>query len=168
LRWFRIGVSNRTSGFWVGWSSFTSEEPDMIIFGEGARQMVDWSSDPMYFAFEPFRLTTQQGSWPQWYQRTTDREETFVPDHLADDVEADPDESLGDLGGVDAGVPDVADGERRHEGEGVGPVDPGIARHGRVPVALGPEVWQLGRAERVIHAVAPGGIEGDAVRRIGR
>jgi len=61
----RIGVSNRTSGFWVGWSSFTSELPAMIILGEGARQIVAWSRDPRNFALLPAFRTTQHGSWLQ-------------------------------------------------------------------------------------------------------
>ena len=44
------------------------------------------------------------------------REEALVPDDLGDDLEADPDEPLGDRRGVDAGVPDVADLEGRDEG----------------------------------------------------
>jgi hypothetical protein len=39
-RWLRIGISNSTTGFWAGWSCFTSVEPAMIILGLGARQTV--------------------------------------------------------------------------------------------------------------------------------
>src|SRR3990172_8539782 len=68
LRWFRIGVSKRTRGFWVGWSSFRSVEPAIIILGLGARQTVDWSRDPRNLTLDPDRRTTQHGSWAQWYQ----------------------------------------------------------------------------------------------------
>jgi hypothetical protein len=37
----------------------------MIIFGESARQTVDWSREPMYFALAPERRTTQHGSCAQ-------------------------------------------------------------------------------------------------------
>jgi len=43
---FVIGVSNRTTGFWVGWSCFASVEPAMIILGDGARQIVAWFRAP--------------------------------------------------------------------------------------------------------------------------
>jgi hypothetical protein len=39
----------------------------------------------------------------------SDGKEALVPDHLADDLEADPLEPVGDLGGMHPGVPDVAD-----------------------------------------------------------
>jgi len=41
-----MGVWNRRTGFWVGWSSFSSSEFAMIIFGLGARHTVDWSRSP--------------------------------------------------------------------------------------------------------------------------
>ena len=71
------------------------------------------------------------------------REEALVPDDLADDLEADARQARCHLGGMDAGVPDVADVERGHEREGVGPVDAGVAREGRVAVALRPSTRAL-------------------------
>ena len=66
--WFRIGISERRTGFWAGWSNFSSVEPPMIIFGLGARQIVLWSRSPWNRLATPGLRTTQQGSWPQWYQ----------------------------------------------------------------------------------------------------
>ncbi len=40
----------------------------MIIFGLGARQTVLWSRWPWKRLGTPGLRTTQQGSWPQWYQ----------------------------------------------------------------------------------------------------
>jgi hypothetical protein len=90
----------------------------MIILGEGARQTVAWSREPRNLAFAPWRRTTQQGSWLQWYQERPIAKEALVPDHLGDDVEADLDEPLGDRRGVDTGTPGIADLELWDEGEG--------------------------------------------------
>src|SRR5664280_1118630 len=67
-KWLRIGVSNNTRGFWVGWSSRGSALPPMIILGLGTRQIVAWSRAPRNGTFAPFLRTTQPGSWLQWYQ----------------------------------------------------------------------------------------------------
>src|SRR5215210_2556052 len=40
----------------------------MIIFGLGARQIVDWSRLPWKRWGTPGLRITQQGSWAQWYQ----------------------------------------------------------------------------------------------------
>ena len=40
----------------------------MIIFGDGARQIVAWFRSPRKGTFAPGLRTTQQGSWAQWYQ----------------------------------------------------------------------------------------------------
>ncbi|HUG29544.1 MAG TPA: hypothetical protein VMQ65_03385, partial [Candidatus Limnocylindria bacterium] len=51
----------------------------------------------------------------------------------------------------------------------VKPDRPSVARERGVAVAVGPaHVRPLGRAEFVVHAVAPGRVETDAVRRVGR
>jgi hypothetical protein len=76
-----------------------------------------------------------------------DREETLVPDHLGHDLEADRLQAGGHLVGVHPGMPDIADLERGHEGERVGPVHPGVARESLfgglfVPVSLLPTVMQ--------------------------
>ena len=67
-RWLRIGISDRSTGFWVGWSSFCSLDPPPIRFGDGARQIVAWSFVPMKRFGTPGRRTTTHGSWAQWYQ----------------------------------------------------------------------------------------------------
>src|SRR5664280_2827424 len=66
--WLRIGISNKLSGFWVGWSSLGSALPPMIILGLGTRQIVAWSREPRKGTLAPFLRTTQHGSWLQWYQ----------------------------------------------------------------------------------------------------
>ena len=107
-------------------------------------------------------------------------------------------QALQHLEGVDARVPDVADLEGRHEGERLGPVGPGVHADRGVAVARGvvpalgrrrlvvglavgglahhvrllgaghdaPALDALARA--VVHAVAPGLVELDAVGRVRR
>ena len=86
---------------------------------------------------------------------------------LGHDLKADPLQTLCHFGGMDAGVPDVADGEGGHEFERFGPVDSGVARHGRVAGTLPAHVRLLGWSESVVHAVAPGTIEAHPIRGIG-
>ena len=133
-------------------------------------------------ADDPARLVAPSGT------RSGHREEALVPDDLAGDLEADPRRPAATSTRVDAGVPDVADLEDGHEGERLGPVDPGVARDRRVAVALRSpvgatvrscgarlvgggahaHVGRLGRTQGVVHAVAPGRVERDAVGRVGR
>jgi hypothetical protein len=118
----------------------------------------------------------------------THGEEALVPDHLSHDLKADPLQALGDFGGMDAGVPDVANSEGGYEFERLGPVDPSVPADGGVAMPTGAPTGALGRprrvfllglaiylhvrllrgSEAVIHAVAPGAIEADAIGRIGR
>jgi len=64
LRWLRIGVSNKTRASESGVEAWLSGA-DMIILGEGTRQIVAWSLVPRKRTLAPFRRTTQQGSWLQ-------------------------------------------------------------------------------------------------------
>ena len=115
-------------------------------------------------------------------------EEALVPDDLGYDLEADPLQTLCHFGGVDSGVPDVADCEGGHQSEGLGPVDPRVAADrgvamatlaptgatGRrcrvisVGLAIDPHVRPLGGTQGVVHAVTPGSVVADPVWRIGR
>src|SRR3712207_4973991 len=89
LVWLRIGISKRSTGFWAGWSCFSSTDPAMIIFGLGARQIVDWSRSPWKrwgnpgLADHPARLVAPVVPAP------AHGEEALVPDDLAGDLEAD-------------------------------------------------------------------------------
>ena len=80
----------------------------------------------------------------------THGEAALVPDHLSGDLEADPLEPYGHLRGMDPGVPDVADGQAGHQGEGVRPVDPGVTRDRRVAMALRPPVGAPGRSRGIV------------------
>ena len=72
-------------------------------------------------------------------------------------------QSAGDLGRVHAGVPDVADLDRRDELERFRPVDTSVAGERRVAVALDPHVWLFSGSQLVVDAVTPTRVEGDAV-----
>src|SRR5207237_8701687 len=78
-------------------------------------------------------------------------------------LETDALEPERDLRRMYAGVPDVADLERRDELEGLRPVDTGIAAERCVPVALDAHVRLLGRPELVVQAVPPAWVERHAV-----
>jgi hypothetical protein len=69
---------------------------------------------------------------------------------------------------MDAGVPDVADGEAGYEFKRLGPVDSGVTAHRRVAGARLAHGRLLGWSEGVVHPVAPGSVVADAIRRIGR
>src|SRR5260370_461714 len=43
LVWFRIGRRIRSTGFWVGWSYFSSSDPPMMNLADGESQMVEFS-----------------------------------------------------------------------------------------------------------------------------
>ena len=59
-------------------------------------------------------------------------EEALVPDHLRDDLKADPLQTRCYFAGMDSGMPDVADREGGHEFEGLGPVHASVAADGGV------------------------------------
>ena len=67
-RWLRIGISERSTGFWVGWSSLRSLLRHGSRLGLGARQIVAWSRSPMNRFGTPGRRTTTHGSWARWFQ----------------------------------------------------------------------------------------------------
>jgi hypothetical protein len=104
-----VQQARATTGFWAGWSCFASVLPLMIIFGLGARQIVLWSRSPWEevgdarLAHDPARLVGPV------VPRPAHGEEALIPDDLRDDLEADPDEALGYFGGMDPGMPHVAD-----------------------------------------------------------
>src|ERR1035437_4185140 len=156
LRWLRIGVSNRTSGFWVGWSSLGSLLPAMIILGDGACRIVAWLRSPREPDLGTLAAHHPAGLVAPVIPAPPHREEALVPDDLGHDFEADPLQPLGHLRGMDAGVPDVADDEGGHEFERFGPVDSGVARHRRVAGALSAHVCFLGRRAGVGHALVTG------------
>ena len=67
----------------------------------------------------------------------------MMPGH---DLEADGPETAGDLVGVDAGVPDVADREGGHEGEGLRPVHPRVPADRGVAVGAASPTGAHGRS----------------------
>ena len=94
----------------------------------------------------------------------------LVPDDLLVVQEADPQQAVEHLAREHRGVPDVSDLEARHQFECFGPVGPGVAGDRGLGVALGPllHVAGLGRPAAVqAGAIAPLGIELDAVGRVG-
>ena len=94
----------------------------------------------------------------------------LVPDDLLGVEEADPQQAVQHFAREHRCVPDVGDLEARHQFEGFGPIGAGVAGDGGFGVALGAllHVAGLGRPAAVqAGAIAPFGIELDAVRRIG-
>ena len=146
----------------------------------------------------PGLRTTKHGSWAQWYQERPIAKRPLSQMIWPASSKPIAEQALQHLGGVDARVPDVADLERRHEGERLGPVGPGVplievlrwpavrtcaalgrrAPRRRLSRDLAHHVRLLGAGHDapaldplprpVVDAVAPGRVELDAVRRVGR
>src|ERR1700722_11167229 len=65
LVWFRTGRRISSTGFWVGWSNFSSSDPPIMNFGLGESQTVEFSPALPYQGAFFFR-TYQTGScWNQ-------------------------------------------------------------------------------------------------------
>ena len=79
----------------------------MIIFGLGARQTVDWFRSPRNGTRHACSSDDPAGLVAPVVPGAAHREALLVPDHLADELEADPPESFGDFGRMAVGVPDV-------------------------------------------------------------
>jgi hypothetical protein len=159
----------------------------MIILGLGTRQIVPRVPRSPEGNLRALLSHHPAGLVVPVVPAPSDGEEPLVPDDLTHDLEADPFEALSHLGGMHAGVPDVADGQRGDEGERLAPVHPGIARERGVAMAagspvgatghpcgvfsdelaIGPHVRLLGWPEGFVHAVAPRAVEAHSVRGIG-
>ena len=102
--------------------------------------------------------------------RPREHRPALVPDDLLGVQEADAQQAVENLAREHRGVPDVSDLQARHQFEGLRPVGARVAGDRRFGVALGAVLHVAGfggPAAVQAGAVAPFGIELDAVRRIG-
>src|SRR6516164_5055882 len=103
-----MGRRIKSTGFWVGWSCFSSSEPPMMNFGLGDAQIVEFSPALPYQGAFFFR-TNQQGSCWKPVQGPGEDGATLIPDDLLMVLEADAQETIEDLARKLRGVPHISD-----------------------------------------------------------